>query len=216
MRFVAVWIDWSGSWGSAEQSTPTDNGPAATCCRAEQGAFSLQFSGDANAATLQKNSSLHAFPDSLNHRQNLPHGGRIGTNCRSDWLRMARELLFVRRWFSGRVEPHLLYVLQETDRMSRYCLKTAAAIVLGICGCHPGMFQPYGPGMYGPPSGTLVVPPATNAPTYPLDSGKTYDDKDAQDDFRRDPKFYNSDPATENVPAPKDAGSSTMFPAEGQ
>ena len=107
--------------------------------------------------------------------------------------------------------------VQETDRMSRYCLKTAVAVMLGICGCHPGMYGPYNQGMYGPPSGTLVVPPATNAPPYPVDSSKgTFDEKDSPDDFRRDPRFYNADPATEKVPDPKDAGGAGMFPAEGQ
>ncbi len=111
--------------------------------------------------------------------------------------------------------------LQETDRMSRYCLKAAAAVLLGICGCHPGMYGPYGQGMYGPPSGTLVVPPATNAPPYPVDAPKgTFDEKDSTDDFRRDPRFYNADPAADKVPDPKDAGGAGggagMFPAEGQ
>lgn len=124
----------------------------------------------------------------------------------------------------GKECPGLFFgSLQETDRMSRYCLKTAVAVLLGICGCHPGMYGPYGQGMYGPPSGTLVVPPATNAPPYPVDAPKgTFDEKDSSDDFRRDPRFYNSDPATgdEKVPNPKDAGAAGsgagMFPAEGQ
>jgi len=124
----------------------------------------------------------------------------------------------------GKECPGLFFgSLQETDRMSRYCLKTAVAVLLGICGCHPGMYGPYGQGMYGPPSGTLVVPPATNAPPYPVDTPKgTFDEKDSSDDFQRDPRFYNSDPATgdEKVPNPKDAGAAGsgagMFPAEGQ
>ena len=124
----------------------------------------------------------------------------------------------------GKECPGLFFgSLQETDRMSRYCLKTAVAVLLGICGCHPGMYGPYGQGMYGPPSGTLVVPPATNAPPYPVDAPKgTFDEKDSSDDFQRDPRFYNSDPATgdEKVPNPKDAGAAGsgagMFPAEGQ
>lgn len=120
-------------------------------------------------------------------------------------------------WAWGGLPELFFGSLQETDRMSRYCLKTAAAVLLGICGCHPGMYGPYGQGMYGPPSGTLVVPPATNAPTYPVDTPKgTFDDKDSPDDFRRDPRFYNADPATEKVPDPKDAGGAGMFPAEGQ
>ncbi len=113
--------------------------------------------------------------------------------------------------------------------MSRSCSPAlaAAALMAGVAGCYPPMYQPYPgqqgygmPGMMAQP-GTVIVPPSNGTPAPLGGNGSTFQpDAAPRDDFNKgggtDDQFFQRNREGDVPPArdPGADGGTTTFPAD--